>query len=134
MALSDEGECKKAASELSISYHGGESWRFNPKGCFYYSSYVFWNTFQTGSNRPGSKAICRKYGKNTATQYFPCNQMLNILYGKIIKIIFSKYHFRLEKWSIPHNMMITPTSAVFGIWKWWTIGQKGSKAETGHIS
>ena len=98
MALRDEGECKTAASELSISYGGGGSLGdHNPKGCFYYSSYVFWNTFQTGSNRPGSKAICRKYGKNTATQYFPCNQMLIILYGKIIKIIFSKYHFRLEK-------------------------------------
>ena len=81
MALRDEGECKTAASELSISYGGGGSLGdHNPKGCFYYSSYVFWNTFQTGSNRPGSKAICRKYGKNTATQYFPCHQMLITCY------------------------------------------------------
>jgi len=64
MALRDEGECKNAASELSISYAGGGSLGdHNPKGCFYWSSHVFWNTHQTGSNRPDSKAICRKYGQ-----------------------------------------------------------------------
>ena len=76
MALSDEGKCKKAASELSIGYIGSSSWSNNPKGCFYLSGKSYWNNHKTGSNRAGSKAICRSYGKNTATQYFPCHQML----------------------------------------------------------
>ena len=74
MALSDEDECKMAASELSISWYGSGSWNINPKGCFNYldSGVVAWNTHQTGYNRAGTKAICR--GKNTATQYFQCHQ------------------------------------------------------------
>ena len=78
MALSDEDECKMAASVLSISWYGSGSWSWNPKGCYYYSygRDVAWNTHQTGSKNANMKAICRSDGKNTATQYFPCHQML----------------------------------------------------------
>ena len=78
MALSDEDECKMAASELSIDWYDSGYWSKNPKGCFIISSFnsAVWNSHQTGSNRPDSKAICRSDGKNTATQYFPCHQML----------------------------------------------------------
>ena len=79
MALSNEDECKKAASELSLKYFGAGSYSHNPKGCSYLFNYhVVWNTHQTGSNRADSKAICKSDGKNTATQYFPCHQMLII--------------------------------------------------------
>ena len=77
MALSDEDECKKAASELSLKYFGAGSYSHNPKGCSYLANFiVLWNTHKTGSNRPDSKAICKNHGKNTTTQYFPCHQML----------------------------------------------------------
>ena len=76
IALSDEGECKIAASELSLRYnnYGSEGSRSNnPKGCFYFDYRVRWNSHQTGSNRDHSQGICRTDSKNNTTQQFPCH-------------------------------------------------------------
>ena len=40
MALSNEDECKKAASELSLKYFGAGSYSHNPKGCSYLANFI----------------------------------------------------------------------------------------------
>ena len=65
MTLSDEAECKRAASELSIGWNQANSWYYYPKGCacVHGCSRVVWNTHETGVAFVDSKAICRRGGK-----------------------------------------------------------------------
>ena len=64
MALSDEDECKKAASQLSLTYHTGGSWSNNPKGCVLWksSNIVWWNFHQSGREKIDWFVICRTSG------------------------------------------------------------------------
>ena len=62
--LSNVTECQEAAAELGQTYDGDVSFSWNPKGCFSLGNKrVFWNNHDTGSERKGILAICRKKGK-----------------------------------------------------------------------
>ena len=93
----DEGECKKAAEDLGRQYQGNEIEIDYPSGCYAVGvryRYVYFNMHDSGTGNVNVKSICKQ-----GVYQFIHNQSSsnNILCGKIIKSIFSKYHFRIEK-------------------------------------
>ena len=76
-ATVDEGECKKAAEDLGLSYVGTTYLSNYPSGCFAYRAQddARFNTHESGSGNGDAKSICKQ-----GVYQFINNQSLSKLY------------------------------------------------------
>ena len=65
--VADAAECKEAASELGVDWHGTLPWSSRPKGCLAAGEHddaAHWNSHPTGARQDTSFPICRKGGND----------------------------------------------------------------------